>query len=179
MVNTDPSLRGMRWSIIVSALLLIIACSQQQASNVHEPEVDHLYITWETLELDRGASAWLIKRFVDPEATFHFVEDGTFPTTGIAFDIPGATFVRTHEQTTYDRITSAYNISDPAVIAIGDVVRALEIGRWQVGDEEELAAIEIEVQQRIDLASNPNQALDSLFAYFDQLYTAKSLVETN
>ena len=46
----------------------------------------HLYSTWDVLETDASASAWLIKRHVDPKARFKFFPKGELITEGIAFD---------------------------------------------------------------------------------------------
>jgi hypothetical protein len=50
----------------------------------------HLYTTWDVLEPDRLAAMWVLKRFVDPKAAFHFVGPFSQVIHGTPFDIPEA-----------------------------------------------------------------------------------------
>ncbi|MCP4023352.1 MAG: chromate resistance protein, partial [Desulfobacteraceae bacterium] len=56
---------------------------------------DDLYSTGRMMEVDRCASAWLIKRHINPQAQFMFFEDGQLITQGISFDTPDSKFCRT------------------------------------------------------------------------------------
>jgi hypothetical protein len=76
------------------------------------------------IHLDRVASAWLILRFVDPDAQFIFLTDGQAADDDVTlFGLPG-TPLAAHdgEGTTFQRIVDAYSINDPALALVGNVV---------------------------------------------------------
>src|SRR5438132_1541441 len=47
------------------------------------------WVTRPRPHIDRIASAWLIKRFIDPDAEFLFASPAEFPKDAIPFDAPG------------------------------------------------------------------------------------------
>jgi hypothetical protein len=75
--------------------------------------------------VDRMASAWLIRRFVDPKAIFGFVErpaDGDVP-----FDMYTGEFSHHGTSCTFETLTQRFNITDPAVARIGQIVHDLDM----------------------------------------------------
>ena len=80
--------------------------------------------------MDRTASAWLIKRFVDPDAEFHFIdwpEEELRPEHGIPFDIKGVEHGHRDGKCTFEVIVEKYSIEDPYVRRIADIVHAADI----------------------------------------------------
>ena len=79
--------------------------------------------------MDRCASAWLIKRFIDGEAEFYFAsEDDMIPDDMIAFTLPRARIKPVEgKMTTYDRLIEEYGISDPLALTIGKYIHDFEI----------------------------------------------------
>jgi len=159
---------SIRSTVLIIIALLLVACDSD--TNVVIEQTEHVYTTWFTLELDKCASAWLIKRFVDPEAQFHFVREGEFINSGTPFDVPGAALVRTHDRTTYESIVVAFAIEDPAVKAIGKLIHTIEIDYW--GKVNDPLALEVndDIQRIIDSAPSEHVALGQSFDYFDRLY---------
>jgi len=88
-----------------------------------------LWVTRHKPHVDRCASAWLIKRFIDREARFDFIsKEDPFPKGSIAFTLPGAQIKPIEgKQTTYDILLEKYNINDPVAIRIGELVHDFEI----------------------------------------------------
>jgi hypothetical protein len=79
--------------------------------------------------VDRCASAWLIKRFIDPEAQFLFIErHDPIPEGAVAFTLPTAE-VKPVEgvSTTYDALMERYRVVDPAARTIGELIYDFEI----------------------------------------------------
>jgi len=89
-----------------SLLYLLIFISL--AANTRNDKESHLYSTWDTMEVDKCASAWLIKRFVDKEAEFKFFPSGELITEGIPFDTPDSEFRRYHNMSTFESILKKY-----------------------------------------------------------------------
>jgi len=85
------------------------------------------------------ASAWLIRRFIDPGATFAFVHE---PVAGhVSFDMPEADFTHQGSMCTFETLTERFHINHPAVRRLAQLVHALDLkdGRF---DLPEAAAVE-------------------------------------
>ena len=84
------------------------------------------WVTTERVHLDRVASAWLILRFIDPQAEFEFVPReniSTVPTDAIAFAIPGAE-IKPHgvDGPTFGRLIAKYALQEPALGMLTNIV---------------------------------------------------------
>lgn len=154
----------------VTVAVLISHCSPPYSSDSTSVTGNHVYSTWSTQELDSVASAWLIKRFIDPEAVFLFFPDGTLISEGVSFNTPDGTFTRTHNQTSYEQIIAAYQLKDETLIVIGTVVHAVEIDYWLGSDDPLVAEVDAGIQAIIQRAGDPAKIFEESFVYFDGLY---------
>ena len=80
--------------------------------------------------IDRTASAWLIKRFIDPEAEFVFInwpEEELKPEHGTPFDIKGVELGHKDGKCTFEVIVEKYGIKDPYILEIAEIVHAEDI----------------------------------------------------
>jgi hypothetical protein len=75
--------------------------------------------------VDRMASAWLIRRFIDPKATFGFV-DGPAD-SDVPFDMYTGEFSHQGTSCTFETLTQRFNIADAAVARIGQIVHDLDM----------------------------------------------------
>ena len=85
------------------------------------------WVTRPPVHLDRVASSWLIKRFVDPDAEFIFIDPDNkpWPADAIPYGLPGAELdMHDHEQTTFDRIVTKYGIAVQGIDQLAAIVRA-------------------------------------------------------
>jgi hypothetical protein len=87
------------------------------------------YITRERVHVDRIATAWAIRKFVDPEATFQFV-----PRTrdvrgmdGIPFDIRGAALSHRGGRCTFEVLIETYELNDAALRHMARVIHAADL----------------------------------------------------
>lgn len=87
-----------------------------------------LWVTREKPHVDRCASAWLIKRFIDREATFQFIaRESEIPDGAIGFTLPKAELNPVQGvKTTFDAIMEKYQVKDHVVGRIRDIVRDFE-----------------------------------------------------
>ena len=79
--------------------------------------------------MDRCASAWLIKNFIDREALFEFIsKESPIPKGAIAFTLPEAE-IRPVEgkSTTFDVLVERYQVKDPIVAKIRELLHDFEI----------------------------------------------------
>jgi hypothetical protein len=87
------------------------------------------WITREKIKVDRVACPWLIKHFVDPEAEFVFLPHATDWSkidNGIVFDVPNCELGHHGEDVSFDSILKKYNLTDPALLLLGEVVRTAD-----------------------------------------------------
>jgi hypothetical protein len=87
-----------------------------------------LWVTRQKPHVDRCASAWLIKRFIDKDATFQFVtKEQEIPTGAIGFTLPAAEIKPIEGvKTTFDVLIEKYSVKDPVVLRIKDLIRDYE-----------------------------------------------------
>jgi len=98
-----------------------------------------LWVTRHNPHVDRCASAWLIKRFIDKEARFAFIsKDDPVPKGATAFTLPKAEIRPVEkEKTTYDVLVEKYNVRDPTALKIGMFVHDFEIEAGENPDKVE------------------------------------------
>lgn len=87
------------------------------------------FVTRERLHVDRIATAWVIRRFVDAEATFVFLPR-TAELEGrpeIPFDVRGAELSHRGEHCTFEVACEAHGLSDPALELMGRIVRGADL----------------------------------------------------
>jgi hypothetical protein len=88
--------------------------------------------TWVTRRdphVDRLASAWLIRRFLDPRARFRFVDPQreTLKRGEIGFDMVGGTYTHEGDDCTFETLVRRFAIRDAGVRAIAEIVHDLDI----------------------------------------------------
>ncbi|HEY0520186.1 MAG TPA: chromate resistance protein ChrB domain-containing protein [Ilumatobacteraceae bacterium] len=87
-----------------------------------------LWVTRRHVHMDRVATPWLIRRFIDADAEFAFVPwTGGFqgPSGAIQFAIPGAELGRHDEHgPCFEKVRTKYNVTDPGVVQMSAVVAA-------------------------------------------------------
>jgi hypothetical protein len=126
--------------------------------------------------IDRMASAWLIKRFIDPKASFLFIEeqeiaglDGNIK----AFDVRGAEFTHVGELCTFEVLIKSFGIRDKAVRKIAEIVHDLDVKDEKYG-KPEAAGVEGILSGIRKTAKNDTDALERGMVVFEMLYQSKS-----
>jgi hypothetical protein len=79
--------------------------------------------------VDRVACPWLIQKFVDPWAEFVFLPhdtDWTKIDNGTVFDVPNCELGHHGEDVSFNSILKKYNLTEPALILLGEIVRAAD-----------------------------------------------------
>ena len=87
------------------------------------------FITRERIHVDRIATAWAIRRFVDPDATFEFVARtrDAAKLGGIPFDMRGAELGHRHGRCTFENLLEKYELRDPALRRMGRIIRGADL----------------------------------------------------
>jgi hypothetical protein len=87
------------------------------------------WITREKVKVDRVACPWLIRKFIDPDAEFLFLSaetDWSAITEGHVYDVPGCALGHHGEDVSFNTLLKKYNLSDPALVLLGELVRAAD-----------------------------------------------------
>jgi hypothetical protein len=130
--------------------------------------------TWATrkpLWADRLASAWLVRRFVDPEGKMLWLEKTEEPPSGtIGFGFDGAHFANSETRVAYEEIMAQLQLgANPALAKIGSIVHFLEARGTPVP---EAAGVETLLQGALRRAQSDDELLAEAEKTFDLLYEA-------
>ncbi|WP_336315896.1 chromate resistance protein ChrB domain-containing protein [Stutzerimonas stutzeri] len=120
--------------------------------------------------VDRLASAWLIRRFIDPAARILWLPTPeACPSEALGFDFDGARFSHVGDRVTFETIQASFSLAAPGLDRVAAVVHYLDIGGTQpaeaAGVERVLAGL------RASLESD-DELLDAACAIFDGLLAA-------
>ena len=87
------------------------------------------WVTWEHVMVDRMACAWLIKRFIDPQAEFMFIPAGHKPLPDGAepFDLPGVRLSHRRGHCTFHTMLREYGLKDPILHRIAQIVDEADV----------------------------------------------------
>lgn len=87
------------------------------------------FITRERIHVDRIATAWAIRRFVDVDATFEFVPrtKDVSGADGIPFDLRGAELGHRKGRCTLEALIDKYEIADEALRRMARIIRAADL----------------------------------------------------
>ena len=123
--------------------------------------------------VDRLASAWLIKRFVDRHARFVWIDKPrNRPRKAIGFDFDGAQFTHARNRVTFEVLLASFGLdSDPALAAIGAAVRFLDVGGIPVADAKGLETV---LRGAREKARGDDQLLSEAMRIFDFFYSASA-----
>ena len=89
------------------------------------------WITREKVKVDRVACPWLIRKFIDPKAEFIFVagdqvESKARELGATPYDIDGCELGHHAEDVSFNSILKKYKLTDPALVLLGEIVRAAD-----------------------------------------------------
>jgi hypothetical protein len=101
---------------------------------------------------DRLASAWLIRRFVDPQARFIWLEQPEdCPADALGFDFDGARFTHVGEKVSFEVIAASFGLdADPAIEKIGALIHYLDVGGVPVAEAAGFEALLKGVSTKLD-----------------------------
>ena len=121
--------------------------------------------------VDRLASAWLIKRFIDPAARFVWLDRPSgLPRKAIGYDFDGAEFTHVGNRVTFEVLAEAFGLdTDPALGTIGASVHFLDVGGAVAPDAKGLETVLKGVKEK---AGSDDALLAEAMRIFDHFYSA-------
>ena len=87
------------------------------------------FVTRVNVHIDRISTAWAIRRFVDPDATFLFVDrtEDLSHIDAIPFDMRGAELGHHHGRCSFEALLDKHQLRDPALRCMGEVIRSIDM----------------------------------------------------
>lgn len=142
---------------------------------------DYQNRTWATRRrpwVDRLASAWLIRRSIDPQARLLWLASPSdCPDDALGFDFDGATFSHTGARVTFEVLLASFDIESAALRRIGALVHYLDIGGVQppetTGVESILAGLRETIPDDDQLLAAASSLFDGLHSTFEKEATAR------
>jgi hypothetical protein len=114
------------------------AVTATETKAASDPLKGRTWVTRQGVQVDRIASAWLIRRFIDQAARFKFV-----PGTGYAaqpgelrFDMFEGEFTHRGDRCTFEVLLVEAKLDDPALVAIGEIIHDIDLKDGKYGREE-------------------------------------------
>jgi len=94
--------------------------------------IEMKFVTRSNAKVDRIACPWLIRRFVDPDATFYFVEADevlrvAVDRDAVPFDVPGVELGHADGRCTFESILLKYRLTDPGLRELAKIVHAADV----------------------------------------------------
>jgi len=131
------------------------------------------WVTRPRPHIDRIASAWLIKRFIDPDAQFVFAPPAEFPPDAIPFDAPGVELSHQGEDCTFETLLKRARLRDRRLIRLAEVVHEADLrdGKYP---REEARGIDVAVRALLAASADDHQVLAQGMALFEGLYATTS-----
>jgi len=136
------------------------------------------WVTWENVRVDRMASAWLIRRFIDPNAQFAFVaaDQTELPEGAQAFDIPGVRLSHRRGHSTFHTLLKEFDIHDPVLRAIAHIVDEADVVQ-EIALEPAAPGVDL-ICRGLSMTSNDDTlALERGALIFEAIYTALAAQE--
>jgi hypothetical protein len=127
------------------------------------------WVTRPRPHIDRIASAWLIKRFIDPQAEFLFAEPAAFPVGAIPFDAPGVELSHQGQDCTFETLVKRAHLRDPRLAWLAEVVHEADLrdGKFP---REEARGIDLAIRALLAASPDDHQVLAHGMTLFEGLY---------
>jgi hypothetical protein len=137
---------------------------------------NRIWVTRKNPFVDRMASAWLIKKFIDKNAVFKFADEKEIEYAGknaVAFDVMGGEFTHIGDMCTFEVLAKTFNIKDKKIKKIAAIVHELDIKDDKYKNPEAKGIEEILTGIR-KTAKDDADVLEKGMGIFEMLYESKA-----
>lgn len=151
---------------------------ERPAALTLKSSADYHNKTWITRKrpfIDRMASAWLIKRFIDKDAVFNFVDEKDMEAIDkrfVTFDIRGGEFTHSGDMCTFEVILKSFGLRDKTLKKMAEIIHDLDM------KDDKFNAIEAKGMENIlegirRTAKNDHDALEKGMTVFEMLFVSR------
>ncbi len=129
-------LTGDKGDLIVLGAVLLAGLTDQElaqrfeSSAVAPPEnpSGQTWVTRADVFVDRMGCAWLIRKFIDPDARFRFIDArGRVRPSELGYDMPGGAFAHHGDRCTFEALVDHYRLNGPAIDAIAEIIHDIDL----------------------------------------------------
>jgi hypothetical protein len=137
------------------------------------------WVTWENIGVDRMGSAWLIRKYIDPEADFLFipVAQKSFPESAEPFDIPGVRLSHHQGRCTFHTILDEYQLRDLVLQRIARIIDEADVVQ-EVNVEATAPGLDLICRGLRLISSDDQNALERGMMIYDALYAQLAFEQT-
>ena len=143
-----------------------------RSGEVPEELLGRVWATRRGVQIDRIASAWLIRRFIDPDAEFRFIDpkEERRPDE-LRFDMAGGDFTHEDDGCTFETLVRRLGSADPALREVAEIVHDIDLqdGRFGRADAPGVQQVILGV---VLGSAGDEERLRRGFALFDDLYAS-------
>jgi hypothetical protein len=134
------------------------------------------WVTRPRPHVDRIASAWLIKRFIDPEAAFLFADPQAFPPDAIPFDTPGAELSHYGNDCTFETLIKRAGLRDRRLTHLAEIIHEADLrdGKFP---RDEARGIDLAIRGFLAAYPDDHEVLAHGLALLEGLYAGASRKE--
>ncbi len=151
----------------------------ESAGHEERPTIDltklrgRRWVTRPRPHIDRIASAWLVKRFIDPDAQFVFAPSAEFPEDAIPFDAPGVELSHQGEDCTFETLVKRARLRDRRLVRLAELVHEADLrdGKYP---HEEARGLDVAVRALLAASPDDHQVLAQGMTLFEGLYATTS-----
>jgi hypothetical protein len=147
--------------------------AENPASAENPIQPGRTWVTREDVHIDRMASAWLIRRFIDPKAAFKFVPARGYKPQGgeLRFDMFHAEYTHEADRCTFQTLVKRFALADRALQAIGEIVHDIDCKDEQF-NRAETRGIATLVRGLAQTVADDSDRIKRATALFDDLYAS-------
>jgi hypothetical protein len=176
-IDFYPGEAGRQARQVLSALEQRIAHGEPRAGRARIQRMDpgkyhgRIWATRKSPWIDRLASAWLIRRFIDRDARFRWIEKPKdAPRRAVGFDFDGAEFTHVGDRVTFEVLQASFGLDgDPALNKLAAAVHFLDVGGIPVA---EASGLEMVLRGARDAARSDDELVNAAAKVFDHAYAA-------
>jgi hypothetical protein len=137
------------------------------------PPLRSVWVTRPRPHIDRIGSAWLIKRFYDPNARFAFVKDPKSENKGVPFDVLGVEFGHHGEDCTFETILRRLGLKDRPLRQLAEIVHDADLQDGKFSRSES-SGFDLTLLGLAATHADDHDLLEAGMAVFDGMYAAIS-----
>ena len=129
------------------------------------------WVTRPRPHVDRIASAWLVKRFVDPDAEFVFAPEDALPAGAVPFDVLGAELGHHGDDCTFETLVKRAGLRDRRLARLAEIVHEADLrdGKY---DRPEARGIDLAIRGLLAVTKDDHDMLAAGLRLFDGLYAS-------
>ena len=167
--SADKALNAVEMKLAPAGVRHVVAASRIDRGKYRA----RTWVTRKAVFVDRIASAWLIRRFIDPDARFRFVDPESYRPmpSELRFDMFEGEFTHLGDRCTFEVLLGHADPADPALRAIGEIIHDIDLKDGKYG-RAEAAGVRSLIAGIAASSTDDDQRLARGSALLDDLYSS-------